>query len=427
MVSTSKKGDDFERAVYEALEKDIAAGTFYITRDFCRIFRKKGYYSRDRGANIVFDVSIEVSLPGQAAYSFLILVECKNLGRPVGIEDAEEFHSKVGQVSGANVKGIIASANSFADTAIHFSRANGFGLLRYFNSADLQWILPRSPSSLITSKYANSEWQEALRGLAFESYKPRYFDFYGYFDNTYTTSLRSFFLNLMMCDGDADLNDQLAFVANPPNDDRQFVPFVDKYELELKAARVLEEIGYTAGPVDLEAISRQLTEKHGLELRFEPKTEMDVLGQLRFDPLRITIYRDSDTSYERERFTLAHEISHFRLDHATYMAGEYCELGDIDTERPKDLGIKDLVRMEWQANALASALLMPKNVFVRDFLHVARTLDLSDRGFGMIYLDSQNVNIEAFRTVAHRLGTKYKVSKSAVKIRLKKLGFLNEG
>jgi IrrE N-terminal-like domain len=427
MASSTQKGDAFESLIHSAFERQIKEGTFCIRSDCCEIFRKKSYYSRDRNANIIFDVSIEVRLPGQADYSLLFLIECKHLGRPVGIEDAEEFHSKVSQVSGKNVKAIIASPNAFTDTTVNFSRANGFGLLRYFDNADLKWVLPRSPSSQVTSQFANAEWQEAFRGIAIESYKPRHFDFYGYYDKTYTTSLRSFFLGLMNGGDDGDLIDSLASITLPPNDDRQSVPFVAKQEIELQAASILKQIGHVAGPVSLDAICKSLAESDGLSVSFERIGTAGVLGQIRFCPLEITIFRDPAVPPERERFTLAHEISHFKLGHSEYMASEYCEVDDIEPEPSKDLGIKDLIRMEWQANALASALLMPKSTFVRDFLQIARKLDLRDRGFGMVYLDSQKVNMDAFHMVANDLSAKYGVSKLAIRVRLKKLGFLNEG
>ena len=95
-------------------------------------------------------------------------------------------------------------------------------------------------------------------------------------------------------------------------------------------------------------------------------------------------------------------------------------------EDPVDVGIRDIVRMEWQANQLASCLLLPKRDFVQSFLSEAAKNGVSNRGFGILYLDNQHCNMSTFFSVTAPLMGKYKVSRTVVKIRLKKLGYINE-
>ncbi len=150
-----------------------------------------------------------------------------------------------------------------------------------------------------------------------------------------------------------------------------------------------------------------------------------VLGQITFSPLVIKIDKGHENE-ARKRFTLAHEIGHFLLGHSEYMLSEKCHESSLNLENPSDIGIRDVMRMEWQANQFASYLLLPKNEFVQSFLEVIARYGIPNKGFGILYVDNQKCNIDAFYNVTTPLMNKYKVSRSVAKIRLKKLGFINE-
>lgn len=98
----------------------------------------------------------------------------------------------------------------------------------------------------------------------------------------------------------------------------------------------------------------------------------------------------------------------------------------LDIEKPYEVGMKDVMRMEWQANYFASCLLLPKRQFIQSFWSIAARNGLSNRGFGVLYLDDQKCNQDAYYSVTSPLMMRYKVSRSAIKIRLKKMGFINE-
>ena len=122
-MSTSKTGEELEIAVFELFKSEIDAGRFFAKKKCCRIFRKKAYYSKDRESNIVFDVSIEISLPGAEEYSILVLIECKNYGHAVPVDDIEEFFTKTQQVGAANTKAIAISNNSFQSSTLNFAKS----------------------------------------------------------------------------------------------------------------------------------------------------------------------------------------------------------------------------------------------------------------------------------------------------------------
>lgn len=430
-MSTRKSGKPFEEQIYALFEADISNGRFFARKEHCRIYSQKGYYSRDRRKNIVFDVSIEIRIPGQEAYSVLVLIECKNYSHPVPVDDVEEFYAKLQQVAGANVKGIVASTHSFQDGAFRFCESKGIGLFRYYDKSTYKWELTRSPSSAVSAQYAQNDWASAYTGLTVESHLPKYFDCYGYSNRRFTNSSRLFFDYLISEGTDDAAKNLIAKVRSPSEEVRRIVPFLEESTIETIASEVLDAICYRGGPVPLTDVCKWQEQDKGLRVvlnapQSAETAQLGVLGRISFDPAEIVVFSAPDSRLERHSFTLAHELGHWFLNHREYMAGEYCEARDFDFDEPLDMGIKDIIRMEWQANRFASALLLPKAPFLADFNSVAERLELQDRGFGILFLDNQHCNIATYHRVTNVLKRKYHVSRSVVKIRLKTLGVLNE-
>ncbi len=430
-MNSVEKGDKFEDQIYLLFDAEISSGRFFAKKENCKIHARKGYYSHDRKKEIVFDISIEIYLPGNDDYSILILIECKNYNNPVPVDDVEEFHSKIQQVAGANVKGIVASTNSFQEGAFNFCDSKGIGLLRYYDKKNFKWELSRSPSSVVSTNYALSEWANARQGLSIESYPTKYFDCYCYSNQNFTNSSRLFFLNLATEGVDPATKKLLAKIKNPIDVDKRLVSYLDNTAIEAVCDEVLNAISYKNGAVSMSKISKWQAQEKGLQVILdEPKSNMSIqkgiLGKISFNPAKIVVYDDPDSKPERRKFTLAHEFGHWFLNHSEYMAGEYCEAQDFDFEQPANIGIKDIMRMEWQANRFASCLLLPKEPFLADFYSVAEDIGLQDRGFGILFLDNQRCNINSYHRVTNTLRRIYAVSRSVVKIRLKMLGALNE-
>ena len=106
------------------------------------------------------------------------------------------------------------------------------------------------------------------------------------------------------------------------------------------------------------------------------------------------------------------------------MASEYFDASDLQVENPAELGVKDLMRMEWQANYFASSLLLPERQFIADFLSVAESFGLKDRGFGLLYLDEQACNLQSFFYVTGILKDTYKVASEPALAHLEEYGRL---
>ena len=430
-MSTTTKGNKLEEDIFQLLNGELDLDRFFVKRENSKVFLKKGYYSKDRQKEIIFDLSSEVYLPGESNYSLLILIECKNYNHAVPVDDAEEFFAKVQQISGANTKGIIVSTNSFQEGTINFSKSKGIGLLRYFKQSEFKWILTRSPSTLISTRLAFKEQNTVFKGINIDSYQSNLYDCFCYIGGEYTNSLNMFFLQLVWYQASRDHKNLLAKTQNTAIGKQNLVSFIDEAEIENICNGVLEKVNYKSGEVSLIDICEWQAMETGLHVHQLDSQLIDseghkILGSINFDPLEINIYADTDSKATQKKFTLAHELGHLILGHSQYMIREYCQENDFDFQRLPELGPKDIVRLEWQANYFASCILLPTKVFLSDFLHSAADLNLSNRGYGILFVDDQQCNLDSFYTITNRLKVKYNVSRSVVKIRLENMGLLTD-
>ncbi len=321
-MNTFEKGDGFEEEIYQLFRIQIEEDRFWARKEFCQIFRQKGYYSRDRDKEIKFDVSIEITLPGMPSYSIVVLIECKNYSGTIPVDDIEEFREKVRQVSGANVKGVFASKSAFQEGAIKYAKSNGLGLLRKFDNRYFKYILPRPPST-----FAHSYLQTSLSlqsALSEEAFISKYFDICCVARETYSHSVNDMFEQLFL-GGNSSLSVRnIAVLGNPKRKSLGVVKYRPKEEIEELATSSLHRISYRYGMVDLYQICEWQQRERGLivETGINLSHRGDALGSLSFTPPRITIFRTDRQQLERVRFTLAHEIGHLVLGHEKYMLSE---------------------------------------------------------------------------------------------------------
>jgi hypothetical protein len=286
-TNTTKKGNRLEARVLDLLKGEIAQNRFFVTADRCKIFHKKGYYSRERQKKIVFDISIEVFQPGEVAYSLLILVECKNYNHPVPVKDVEVLHTQMQQVSGANVKGILVATHKFQEGTFNFSRSKGIALMRYYNSTKFKWILNRSPSTLVSSTFAAKEQQIAYAGITTESYQSRLFDCYCYVDDEYTVSLHRLLSRLSMSDAEKKRPVSPSRPTEDRSESRALVPYMAASKIEERCEVILDQIGYAGGEVPIDVVCQWVSKEHGLRVsrdkpRLKGQTGGEVLGMISF-------------------------------------------------------------------------------------------------------------------------------------------------
>lgn len=189
-MDTVSKGDSLESQTLNILQNELTEGRLGIYPSAGKIFHKKGYYSKDREKNIVVDISIEVWLPNAESYSLLWVCECKNYGHSVPVDDVEEFKSKLDQIAGKNVKGVIAAKNSFQRGAVTYAKNQGIGLIRIMPADQVSWLMHYSlTESASTPQGLNSH--EFNTALLSERYQAKERSFYSVYNGYIFGSWRS--------------------------------------------------------------------------------------------------------------------------------------------------------------------------------------------------------------------------------------------
>ena len=167
-----------------------------------------------------------------------------------------------------------------------------------------------------------------------------------------------------------------------------------KRQIEQDVITLLKQSGVTKAPVSVEAIAKKL----GIEVRYVP-APADVSGALVVKESNVFIVVNEDHHENRQRFTMAHEIAHFRL-HKT--ADEMHLDEDFRVYKRDKKSSLATDSNEIEANQYAAELLMPKRFLLTDFLSAR-----ADRS-----------------GIAIRLANKYRVSPRAMEFRLGNLGLM---
>lgn len=180
-MNTLEKGNALEEQVFDLLQIELSKGRLGIDSASGKIFKKKGYYSRDREKDIIVDISIEVWPPGAQNYSLLWVCECKNYVHAVPVDDIEEFKAKLDQIAGKNIKGVMVSRNSFQSGAISFARNQGIGLVRIMPDDQVTWMMHFMTTDMLgASKLSSREFNSAL---SIERYQAIGRSFYAAYDD----------------------------------------------------------------------------------------------------------------------------------------------------------------------------------------------------------------------------------------------------
>ena len=138
---SQSRGEAFEDRVFRLIREELDRERLGLLPHACAIFRRKGYRSRDRGTDIVVDVSVEMVLPNAPTWSLLWAWECKDYKGPVGVEDVEEFWAKLQQIAGANVKGGLASSAALRRGALRYAKSKGLAVVRVLPDDHIDWLL----------------------------------------------------------------------------------------------------------------------------------------------------------------------------------------------------------------------------------------------------------------------------------------------
>lgn len=423
-MNTTAKGDKLEAAIYDLFTRLIDNGDFWAKKEFCRLQAKPKYHSRDRGSDITFDLSIEIWMPGADRPALLYVIECKDYNHAVPVDDVEEFQDKLKQIQAH--KGIIATRGSFQKSAHALAKNRGMGLLRYFAPHRHRWILERTTAANIISVPSKS-LQELAAVMTDEEFESPVLDLVCDSAHGTTTSIWEFFSNLA---SDSTLTDLSKIEAEI----KKFggnVPYLDETEIEA-AAQLASGVLHSSGTaLNLDALCDLEHQKSGLKvIRYRTNEGMAIskhtLGRIIFDDKIIELFPQNAKDEQQLRFTLAHELGHYYLDHQRYLKLDTCEADDLEGISRGFLEMTDVKKLEWQANRFAASLLVPRPLFTAAISEALERHDIRDKGYGMIFVDHQPNNQATFASICGELARNFNVSFGAVAVRLEQLHLLND-
>ncbi|MDR1181720.1 MAG: ImmA/IrrE family metallo-endopeptidase [Bacteroidales bacterium] len=401
-VSTTTKGTNFENAVFELVEKLVKKGDFFVPNKCSIVYKKKKYYSDKRKSDIIFDITIETKIANAPKYSTLTIIECKNLNRPISIDDIEEFSSKINQVGEHNTKGIIITSNTFQKAAKNYAENTGIALIRILSNKSLDWISYRKDSRI---KKPNKE--EIEYKLTEASYNAQ--PFIGLVNDTEILNFADLLLEYGIIDGFTDSEE---FID---------IPFITNDRINEIVQRLENRNVYNGLKLDIDNTIQLLEDIYQMKFYIDVNDDEDYLGKISFNPLYIKISNKARVDKNRWRFTIAHEIGHLIL-HSKILKERINEKSDTEQtlfEYYQTNG--NSKRLEMQANLFASYLLLPKHKLQYSAYQLFKQYRIHRN---QLYLDWQKVNQQEVYEILRKLSDSHEVSVEAVKIRLIQLGLL---
>ena len=140
-------GIQLENDVYSIVEQLVKSNQFLLSNPYVKIHKKKSYYSKDREANIIFDVTVEKYLKDPDKHpnihpSIVVVIECKDYSKNIPVDDIEEFHAKLQQIGADNTKGImITRYGSFQEGTVKYATSKHIGLARVLPNDQLDFLV----------------------------------------------------------------------------------------------------------------------------------------------------------------------------------------------------------------------------------------------------------------------------------------------
>ena len=132
-MNTVKIGDDFEEKSKYIIEKALTNKELGLIPEFCKVFRKKGYYSSRRKKEIIFDLSIEVTPINADKPTLIYLIECKNYSSSIPVDDVALFAQYISEIHDYTKKGVFITNSKLQSGAIQEIISHGMMLIEVDN------------------------------------------------------------------------------------------------------------------------------------------------------------------------------------------------------------------------------------------------------------------------------------------------------
>ncbi|CAA0247524.1 ImmA/IrrE family metallo-endopeptidase [Acinetobacter baumannii] len=409
-MNTKKKGDAFENFVFDYFSILLRKGYLGINPNQAKIYKQKKYYSKDREGYIIFDVAIEVSFFEQEDPFLVILIECKDYGKKVPVDDIEEFSTKVSQVGKHNTKAICITKNGFQKGALKIAKNRNIGLWKITTNDNHKVIFNRTINriknndEIISNALTSENFQDISATNIFIQTPLRF--------TSIPKDLIYDFLSLQK-----DVSPKEFFTQHRVNSYSKTIPYKSKKELSILAENLFDKF-YKNDEIDLNEIINTLGYKL---IEIDTPEHPNIIGKLETKLKTITIFGSGFFSQHQINFAKAHEIAHIFLKHSNYIISESfspaMESHSLDIEITQNID-----RLEFQANYFAGCLLLPENRLKATLNYYLQQYGIRNRGFSPLYIDSQPCNFENYRRIILPLTEIFNVSQETMKIRLTELG-----
>jgi Zn-dependent peptidase ImmA (M78 family) len=399
-LNTVEIGDKFELKSLGIIKKMIEEEQLGHLTEHIRIFQKKEYFSSLRKKNIKFDLTIEVWPPGANRYVLLYIIECKDFDKRVPVNKIEDFHSKILQVAGVNVKGIFISNSPLQEGGFNLAESTGMMVIEGESCEDYKIILHRK--SRQTEPHAIPLITDTIdRSIIDEGSK--------HIERLIDKKILSSFQIISR-------DNRISFGIDKLS--KEDIEKISKDELDKIDPKILTN----AHTLSTKKLIEYL--KNEYKVSICDINDASILGSCDYNNNTIglnTLIRNTN----RELFILAHEFGHYTL-HQRLSIGQTLYNSFNDFELNFKTGKHDLNNprqwIEWQANYFAASLTLPKAQFLA---HLWKCQDQLNKSRGTIFLDDQYQNIKDFNEITKRLAYLFNVSKTSIIYRLKEMELIN--
>lgn len=410
-MNSTKKGDELEYWLHDYLRVQIESANLVLgvyPAELCKLHQKKKYFCKEREADVEFDIVVEVYRVGTSTPHISLVFECKNHESPIQERDITDFSDKLGRIFAHGAKGFIVSSSRLQRGAERIASSRRIGIVK-FDKNGIEIVAERK----------SGLWSEGsfLEAQVFDNLSaPKSLKFVAYSEGRFFGSASDLILTLEQA--------STGGLVDTPAEREHTVPFLKDEAIREIAAESHSLLMHSRGAVDVHELCSLL----GLKLQFTDQVDQDsvgreILGTANFERRKIEINRHGHR--QRERFTIAHEIGHFCLDHGRYILSDFVVESDLflggDFERSLNFE-----RLEQQANIYASELLLPREDFLNSTRELRDRLDIKDRGFGYIFVDNQPCNYVPYNELISSLSLHYDVSRQAIEVRLKRMRLVTD-
>ena len=185
------KGNPLEDAIFNIIQYILKSDRLRLSPVQARLFRKKIYFSQERQTKIISDISIELWRPQALYYSLLWICIFKNYDHIVPVSDLEDDKTKLDQLEGRNIKGVIASANAVQHEALDYARANGMGIIRILPNDRVRWVIDKA-NIAANGPEEEANPREITIGLTSQNHTGQNHNLYAFYDGYVFDNLNGF-------------------------------------------------------------------------------------------------------------------------------------------------------------------------------------------------------------------------------------------